>query len=158
MKVQDVMTSKVKSCWPTVNLATAAGVMWDNDCGALPIVDEAGKLMGMITDRDIAIAVATRGRLASDITVGEVMSGKIYTCTLDEDVKSALKIMGEEKVRRLPIINREGIMQGILSLDDIVLHAQENKRGQMLGLSYEDVVNTYKAICERPLTQKAAAS
>lgn len=155
MKVQDVMTSNVKSCRPEANLAAAAGVMWDNNCGTLPVVDETGKVMGMITDRDIAIAVATRGRLASEIIVGEVVSGKVTFCTLDEDIKSALQKMGQERVRRIPVINREGIIQGILSLDDAAIHAEESKRGQMPDLSYDDVVNTYKAICERPLVAKA---
>jgi CBS domain-containing protein len=156
MKVQDVMTSNVKACRPELNLAAAAGVMWDNNCGTLPVVDGVGKVLGMITDRDIAIAVATRGRLASEITVGEVVSGKVAACAVDEDIKSALKKMGQERVRRIPVINREGILQGILSLDDAAIHAQEGKRGQMPDLSYEDVVNTYKAICERPLVAKAA--
>jgi CBS domain-containing protein len=158
MKVQDVMTSNVKSCRPETNLAEAATVMWDADCGTLPVVDEVGKVTGMITDRDIAIAVATKGRLAADITVGEVTSGKVYTCALQEDIKSALKIMGQERVRRLPVVNREGILQGILSLNDATLHAQEGKRGQMPDLSYEDVVNTCKTICEHRPVVKAATT
>jgi CBS domain-containing protein len=158
MKVQEVMTSGVKSCRPELNLAAAAGIMWDNNCGVLPVVNEAGRVMGMITDRDIAIAVATRGRPASEITVGEVMSGEVTSCTLDEDIKSALKKMGQARVRRVPIINREGLLQGILSLDDAAIHAQEGKRGQMPALSYEDVMNTYKAICERPLATRATTA
>ncbi len=153
MKVQDVMTSNVISCRPETNLAAAGGMMWDNNCGALPIVDEAGRVIGIITDRDIAIAVATRGQLASEITVGEVMSGKVISCSLDEDIKSALEKMGQGRVRRLPVINREGILQGILSLDDTAIHAQEGKRSE---LSYEDVVTTYRAISERPAVAKAA--
>jgi CBS domain-containing protein len=156
MKVQDIMTSNVKSCRPDDNLAAVAGLMWDNNCGTLPMVDEAGRVRGMITDRDIAIAVATRGRLASEITVGEVVSGRVVYCTLDEDIKSALEKMGQERVRRLPVINRDGLLQGILSLDDAAIHAQESKRGHLPDLSYEDVVNTYKAICGRPVAAKAA--
>ncbi len=156
MKVQDIMTSNVKSCRPDDNLAAVAGLMWDNNCGTLPMVDEAGRVRGMITDRDVAIAVATRGRLASEITVGEVVSGRVVYCTLDEDIKSALEKMGQERVRRLPVINRDGLLQGILSLDDAAIHAQESKRGHLPDLSYEDVVNTYKAICGRPVAAKAA--
>ncbi len=156
MRVQEIMTSNVKSCRPEENLAAAAGLMWDHNCGVLPVVDEAGRVKGMITDRDIAIAVATRGRLASEITVGEVMSERVVSCTLDEDIKFALEKMGQERVRRLPVINRDGLLQGILSLDDAAIHAQESKRGHLPELSYEDVVNTYKAICERPAVAKAA--
>jgi CBS domain-containing protein len=156
MKVQDVMTSNVKACRPEVNLAAAAGLMWDNNCGTLPVLDDVGKVIGMITDRDIAIAVGTRGRLASEITVGEVIHGQVAFCTLDEEIKPALKKMAEERVRRLPVVNPEGILQGLLSLDDAAIHAQEDRRGRAPDLSYEDVVNTYKAICERPLMVKAA--
>ena len=155
MKVQDVMTSQVKSCRPEINLAAAAGMMWDNNCGTLPVVNEQGQVMGMVTDRDIAIAVATKGRLAAEIPVGEVISGKVTACALDEDIKSALKKMGQERVRRVPVVNREGHLQGILSLDDAAIHAQEDKRGRVSSLSYEDVMSTYKAICERPLAAQA---
>ncbi len=73
MKVQDVMTSEVKSCRPETNMAEAAVIMLDYDCGALPVVNNENKVIGMITDRDIAIAAATKGRLASEISVSEVI-------------------------------------------------------------------------------------
>lgn len=157
MKVQDVMTSNVKSCRPEINLAAAAALMWEHDCGVLPVVDGAGQVIGMITDRDIAIAAAIKGRPASQIAVGEVISGKVYSCTLDEDVKAALKTMRHEKVRRLPVVNDGGMLQGILSLNDIVLRAEEAKGKHLPELSYEDVVGTLKAVCEHRPHQAAAA-
>ena len=93
MKVQDVMTSEVKSCRPETSLAAAAVMMLDYDCGALPVVNDENKVIGMITDRDIAIAAATRPRLASEIPVGEVISHKVYSAMLDEDIHAALKTM-----------------------------------------------------------------
>jgi CBS domain-containing protein len=156
MKVQEVMTSNVKSCRPETNLAAAASMMWDYDCGVLPVVNEAGQVTGMITDRDIAIAVATRGLPAQHIAVSEVISGAVYSSSLNEDVKSALKTMGQQKVRRLPVINDDGKLQGILSLNDIVLRAEEAKGKQTQDLSYEDVVSAYKAICEHHPQQAAA--
>jgi CBS domain-containing protein len=150
------MTSNVKSCQPETNLAEAAALMWDNDCGTLPVLNDAGRVIGMITDRDIAIATATKGRLASEIRVNEAMSGNLFSCALGEDTKSALKTMRHEKVRRLPVVNHDGLLQGILSLNDIVLRAEEAKGKYVPDLSYEDAMSTLKAICEhRP--HRAAA-
>src|ERR1041385_5520229 len=107
MKVRELMTAEVKACSPDTSLAAAAGRMWEGDCGALPVVDDAGKFIGMITDRDICMAVATRHRLAGEILVSEVSSGAIYVCQPDDDVQFALKTMRQEQVRRLPVVNAE---------------------------------------------------
>lgn len=148
MKVQEVMTRNVKSCQPDSNVEQAATLMWDYDCGALPVVDKENRVMGMITDRDIAIAASTRGRLTSQISVGDVMSGNVYACAEDEDLKSALHTMRREKVRRLPVINYDGRLAGILSINDIVLRAGEGRTGWAPEISQEEVVSTFKAICE----------
>jgi CBS domain-containing protein len=157
MKVQDVMTSEVKSCHPETNLAEAAAMMLKYDCGALPVVNDENKVIGMITDRDIAIAAATRARLASEIPVGEVISRKVYSATLDEDIHTALKVMRHEKIRRLLIVNRDGMLQGILSLNDIALRAEEEKGRHHPELTYEDAMSTVKAICEHRAAHQAAA-
>jgi CBS domain-containing protein len=148
MKVHEIMHSDVKSCAPETTLAEAAALMWEVDCGALPVVSVEGKVLGMITDRDIAIATATRGRLASDICVAEVMGSQLYACELEEDVHSALKLMRHEKVRRLPVVTSGGLLQGILSLNDIVLRAEEAKGKHVPELTYEDAMSTIKAVCE----------
>jgi CBS domain-containing protein len=80
MKVEHVMTRDVRSCHPEANLSYVAAKMWDYDFGTMPVVDDEDRVMGMITDRDIAIAASTKGRLATEITVGEVMSGNVYAC------------------------------------------------------------------------------
>jgi len=158
MKVQDVMHDDVKYCHPETSLAAVTAMMWEHDCGVCPVVDAENKVIGMITDRDIAIAAGTMGRLASDISVGEVISGKVYTAGLDEDIHAALKTMRQEKVRRLPVTNGDGMLQGILSLNDIVLRAEEEKGRHYPELNYEDAMGTVKAICEhRPAQYSAAA-
>ena len=88
MKVRDVMTSDVRTCRPETNLADAVRHMWDGDCGALPVVNDEGRVTGMITDRDICIAVATRGRSADRIAVREVTQGHAYTCLAEDDSHS----------------------------------------------------------------------
>jgi CBS domain-containing protein len=142
------MTRTVCTCRPETSLAQVAALMWDHDCGAMPVVDDMNRVMGMITDRDIAIAAATKGRRATDINVGEVMSGNVYACARDEDVKSALKTMRRERVRRLPVIGHDGKLTGILSLNDIVLRAEDSKGRQAPEIPYDEVMSTFKAVCE----------
>jgi len=150
MKVQDVMTRNVKFCSPETNLAAAAQTMWENDCGILPVLNDEGWLEGTITDRDIAIAVGTRNRLAKDIFVGEVISrDPVVTASPDEDLKSALGIMRNASVRRLPVVNADGSLWGIISMNDIVLRATSR--------DLEDLVNALKGICEHQATRSATA-
>jgi len=146
MKVQDIMTSDVQCCGPDTNLAAAAKMMWDSDCGALPVLNVQGQVMGMITDRDICMAAATKNKPAWDITVWETVSGKFYTCHMSDDVHTALDIMKREKVRRLPVVDEDGVLQGIVAMNDFVLLAGEAKGGKAPALSYEDVVRTMKTI------------
>lgn len=146
MKVDEVMTRDVQSCKPDTNLAAAAMRMWDGDFGTLPVVDDAGKVLGMITDRDICIAAATRHKDPASLMAGEVVTGQLHSCNAGTDVRDALETFRRARVRRLPVVDDQGILQGILSMNDIVLHATESeKKGK--GLSYTDVVNTFKAIC-----------
>lgn len=148
MKVRDVMTENVKFCEPTVNLAEAAAMMWEYDCGALPVVFDGRKVIGVITDRDLAIAAGTKNKLASEIQVAEVMSDNLYATYPEEDIHTALKLMRKEKVRRLPVINPEGVLEGILCLNDIALLAEHPDGKKTAQINYEDVVSTLKALCE----------
>lgn len=146
MKVKDIMVSKVTCCAPDTNLAAATELFWSQDCGILPVIDN-GRIVGVITDRDVCIALGTRNQQASDVTVGSVLSGKLFVCKTEDAVKSALETMKKERVRRLPVTDDAGTVVGILSLDDVVREAQKGER----ELSYSDVVNTYKALFERQL-------
>ena len=142
MKVQDLMTKEVKCCTPDTNLATAAELMWNNDCGVLPVVDD-GNLIGIITDRDICIALGTRNMRASDIPVRDVATRDLETCAPDVDVHEAMLAMRRARVRRLPVV-QEGKLRGLLALNDIVEAADRKHR----HLQYDDVIKTMKAICE----------
>jgi CBS domain-containing protein len=160
MKVIDVMTGTAFYCSPHTNLGSAAELLWNQNCGILPIVDNQ-KVVGVVTDRDLFIALGTRNRLPAEITVGEVSSGTVHLCYADEDIHTALETMAREKVRRLPVINRKGILQGVLSMDDIVIRAEPRKPGVLSELSYEDVMGALKKIYSpaTPLTtQKRVAS
>ncbi len=146
MKVQDIMTSDAQCRGPDTSLAAAAKMMWDSDCGALPVLNTQGLVMGMITDRDICMAAATKNKPPSEITVWETTSGKVYTCLQTDDVHTALDIMKRERVRRLPVVDEEGVFQGIIAMNDFLLSAQEAKGRSIPAVSYDDVVHTMKAI------------
>src|SRR5262245_20157090 len=128
MQIREVMTQEVKSCHADSNLAEAAKIMWETDCGIVPVVDNENQVLGVITDRDICMAVATKNRLASDIKAGEIINRKVYGCSKDEDVDDALKIMELMQVRRIPVFSKDHTLQGILSLNDLVLKAEKSGR------------------------------
>ena len=160
MKVKDIMTCEAKVCDLNASLAAAAQMMWDTDCGALPVLKDGKEIVGMITDRDICMAMAIRDRNAAAVSAEEVVSGAIYSVTPEDDIQKALEIMQQHKVRRLPVVNPEGELKGVLSLNDVVLRAEEAIDTEEPELTYADVVNTYKAICAHtlPLPQTEAAA
>ncbi|HAF14476.1 MAG TPA: CBS domain-containing protein [Blastocatellia bacterium] len=156
MKVKEIMTKNAKACTPISNLAEAAGLMWENDCGILPVVAHGGRVVGLITDRDVCMAAALQHRDLENIAVAEVTSGKVVSCHPDDDVRTALKTMQENKVRRLPVVADDGTLAGILSMNDIVVNAKEIADKQDANVSYADVVQTYKAICAHAAAHQQA--
>jgi len=141
VKVRDIMTGEPRVCAPTTSLAVAATLMLDGDCGMLPVVDE-GKLVGVVTDRDMYIALATRNKLASEMTVSEVVQAPVYTCGPDDEVQAALETMRQHRVRRLPVEGFGGAVTGIVSMNDLVLAAGARKPVRDV-----EVVSTLQAIC-----------
>src|SRR5689334_3005585 len=153
MRVRDLMVRTVKTCSPEMNLAAVAEQLWNAGCGVLPVVDK-GRVLGMITDRDICIALGTRNQKASDVRVRDVTLPKLFYCSPDQDIHAALNTMGAQKVRRLPVIDSRGALEGILCLDDIVLFADEKAS----GLTYFDIVDTLKSICDHSEMLKSLAT
>jgi CBS domain-containing protein len=125
MNVKDFMTPHPLVCTEDTDLAAAARLMWDGDCGVLPVVDRGERVIGMITDRDIAMAMFMRNKPECNVTVGEVVSGPVHRCRPDDKLETPMAIMREYQVRRLPVTDREGRLEGILSLNDLVLKAGE---------------------------------
>ena len=142
MKIQDIMTSQPTTCSPDTNLAAAAELLLNADCGILPVVDSEGRLIGIVTDRDMYIALATRNKLASQLTVDEVARKDVFTCGPDDDVHSALETMKRHYVRRLPVEGSGRTVIGIVSMNDILLAAGPKK-----AVRNDEVVNTFQAIC-----------
>ena len=143
MRVKDVMTVDTTCCAPGSNLADTAGLMWERDCGVIPVIDQEQKIIGMITDRDICMAAAMTGRDLANISVHEVISEGVCGCNSEDDIHQALVTMRENQLRRLPVLDDEGKVQGILSLNDVVLRAEQDKKAASLAA---DVLETLKAI------------
>jgi CBS domain-containing protein len=133
MTVKDAANFDVKACSASTDLASAAKIMWDRDCGAVPVVDDNRRVIGMVTDRDICIAAATRASRPSDIEVRDVMSSQVATCHAEDDVHAALKTMQSRQVRRLPVVDGQDRLTGILSMNDLVTHMnfRSGAEGQM---------------------------
>jgi CBS domain-containing protein len=146
MKVHELMTRKVASCRPEMSLAAAGALMWQNDCGILPITAESGKVIGMLTDRDICIALSTRAGNSSSIAAGNVAQPQVFVCQPDDDIHTAMRTMRTEKVHRLPVVDEAGTLVGILSLNNIVLRAEKSDVTERPDLSYDDVVHTLQGI------------
>lgn len=142
MRVQELMTKDVSFCGPGTNAAVATEIMWTRNCGSLPIVEDGRGVIGIVTDRDLLIALGTSNRNASDLPVGEVMNKDLALCAPDDDVRDALKTMARRQLHRLPVVDEDGALRGILSLDDVSLRAEAD------GISRE-LLKTMKAICNR---------
>ena len=155
MKVKEMMTGDTVTCDLNASLAEAAAAMWENDCGILPVLKDGEEIVGVITDRDICMGASMRDRSLSRISVEEIMTGALYSTSPEEDVSRALELMREHKVRRLPVVDDEGQLKGMLSINDFTLWAEEPSGKATSQLSFAEVMETYKAVCDhqRPTQQ-----
>lgn len=153
MKIKNLMTSTPTTCARDTNLATAAALLLEADCGFLPVLD-GGKLAGVVTDRDMFIALATRNQLASRLTVGDVARTNVLTCEPDDDVHHVLDAMKTRRVRRVPVVGFGGTVLGVVSMNDVLLAA-----GPGQGVRTDKIVDTFQGICahRHPATHVTAA-
>jgi CBS domain-containing protein len=129
VKVQDVMTRDPRCVTPETSAREAAQVMKDEDVGIVPVV-EGERLIGVVTDRDLALRVVADGR-DSSATVRDVMSsGRIATCRPDEDLDRVMETMANEQVRRIPIVDERGSLVGIVAQADVVLKAKDDRKAE----------------------------
>lgn len=149
MKVRDAMMDRPCYCRAENNLGSATELMWKANCGFLPVQSADGKVIGVITDRDVCIALGTRNCPAGEVSVGEVMSRKLYTCAADDDIHMALQTMREAKIRRLPVIAENGRLVGVLAMDDILYRAEPRSGGNEPEMSSDEVVRTFRSMAQR---------
>lgn len=146
MKVREIMTKDVVSCQKGTDVATAGRLMLQGHFGLVPVVDAHGHVAGVLTDRDIALAAATRQRNAAHIGVHEAMSSTVRSCFVEDEVSAALEQMERAHVRRLPVLDGNTHLAGILSLDDIAARAVD----QTGGVSPERFAEAFRRICAAP--------
>ena len=131
MKVSEAMTRDVTVASPSQSICEAARLMAECDAGALP-VGEKDRLVGIITDRDIAIRAVAR-HLSPDTPVREVMSKEVLYCFEDENIEDVAANMGEQQIRRLPVLNRDKRLVGIVSLGDLALKSKPKTAGEAVA-------------------------
>ena len=146
VNVAQIMKADVEICAPDDNLAAAASRMWDADIGCLPVVAPDGQVIGMVTDRDICMAAFTRGQTLEQIAVAVAMSKEILSCSPEATLVEAEEIMRSGQVRRLPVIDSEGSLAGIISLNDLARLAGREMGWKNRDLSGQEVAATLAAI------------
>lgn len=135
MFVKEIMSSNVEWAEPSLSLRDVAKKMRDLEIGCLPVKEsENGKLIGLITDRDIACRCVADGKDPVLTTVGDIMTEGITCCFDDQEVTDAAHLMEQNRVQRLPVLNRENSMVGILSIADLATRASNDLSGEVLGV------------------------
>jgi len=144
MNVKDVMVTDVSACRPESNLAEAAASMWISRCAELPVVDGSGHVLSLITNQDICAAKDSRNMRALEIHVKDVSLPRVLSCEADDDVQLALKTMVSQNVPRIPVVDHDRKLAGMLSIGDLL--EQSEGRPNQLGISHEQVVNAATSI------------
>ncbi len=150
MRVRELMSVPVTSCRPQDSLEHAAKLLWEHDCGMLPVVDSNGAVGAAITDRDICMGAYTRGKKLSELRVRDSMSRELSVCRADEDVARAAESMRKSRIRRMPVVDEVGKLVGVISLNDIARAASHDAA---MG---RELVQTMAAVCA-PHPKRAVA-
>ena len=162
MKVEDLMTRSVGTCRPTDTLSSAAQLMWERDCGCVPVVSDDGsnRVVGMLTDRDICMAAHFRGTSPGALPVGQVMSNAVRTIGPLETPADAGAAMSDSQVRRLPVVDDDERLLGLISLADLARAAvrESASKKRRPEITEKGVAETLEAICSVRTPRQAAAS
>jgi CBS domain-containing protein len=150
MKIQEVMQRNVSFCCESDSLNIAAQMMWDNDCGCLPVITANGEgaVVGMLSDRDICMAAYTQGKLLADIPVTVAMAKSVLSCKPGDDLALAAAVMREARIHRIPVLDDAGAVVGIVSLSDIARQSLGIGDSKVALGAQAEVTRTLAAICE----------
>jgi CBS domain-containing protein len=160
VNVEQLMTRDVKVCTDAETLNRAAQLMWESDCGCIPVIHANGNghVVGVVTDRDIAMAAYTQGKPLSAIPITSVMAHGVIACHVNDAVSQAEVLMRENRVRRLLVLDQHQRLAGIISLNDMAREAQrETATGRRPGVTEEGVTETLAAVCQ-PRTSREMAT
>ena len=148
MKVKDLMTTDVKCCADHNTLNIVAQVMWDHDIGCVPIVDHEGRVIGMLTDRDICMSAYMEGVPLAWLWATVAMSKEVFSCGADDDLATAEKLMREKQVHRLPVLDAEKHPVGIISLYDIACEgSRDAKTKKTRPVSDTEIAQLVASVC-----------
>jgi CBS domain-containing protein len=142
MRVESIMSRDVVCCRRADNLAEAAQAMWNHDIGCVPVIDEQGHVVGIVTDRDVAMAAYTRGQPLAAIPVTVAMASHVFTCSPGDEVGAVEKTMAASQVRRVPVVDESGHPVGMVSVNDLARAA-----ARTLTIPAPEVASTLAAIC-----------
>lgn len=154
MRVDRLMAADPARARRETNVRSAIAEMRSHECGFLPVVDGDGRVVGVLTDRDVALALGADDVRPSERSVGDVMTTEPHTCRVDDTAQRALRTMRDAQVKRLPVVDEAGRLVGAISLDDIVLVAQ-NVRAGTDRVSFEQVMEAVESVSRRSSTQHA---
>lgn len=149
LRIEQLMSRFPTSCAPEVTLRDAARLMLENDCGSLPVTagDGSGRLVGMITDRDICMAAQRRGNTLQELRVGDVMATVVRACNPSDSIGEAEAIMREVHVRRLPVVDSSERLVGLLSLADLALEAARQRGAKNPKITQAEIGDLLATIC-----------
>lgn len=148
MKVEQLMTRTVRTCGPWDPLNEAARIMWEQDCGCVPVVDEQGHVIGIVTDRDVSMAAYTRGLPLWALQVDGAMARQVHTCRPGDSLAAAERTMRARQLHRLPVVDESGVLVGLLSLRDLAIEAVREHGRRRAEVSAEEVAETLGAISQ----------
>jgi CBS domain-containing protein len=152
MLVTEIMKKPPTTCTTNDTVTEAAKIMHDHNCGFVPVVDSRGVVVGVVTDRDVCLIVGEKNRAMTHLSVQDAMSHPVFSCYADENVKTTLATMAKRHVRRLPVLDKHGHLQGVLSIDDVI--EAPPRRGSPTA---EDIVSALKSIsAPRPIETVSA--
>ena len=147
MLVNEIMKRPPATCTSNDTVTEAAKIMHEHSCGFVPVVDGSGSVIGVVTDRDVCLIVGDKNRAMTHVSVQDAMSHPVFSCYENDNVKVTLGTMARRHVRRLPVLNRSGYLQGILSIDDVI--QAPSKRGSPTA---EEILTALKGItAPRPI-------
>jgi|RhiMetdeSRZDD1v2_1073273.scaffolds.fasta_scaffold150496_3 CBS domain-containing protein len=155
MQVGDIMNTLVVVCRPSDTLEVAARLMWECDCGTLPVVDGENRVAGIVTDRDICMSAYMKGRPLSGVRVGEAMTLHVYTCGAEDSIPSAERLMRDRQVRRLPVVDGAERPIGIVTLGDVARFATRQSKADSPG---RDVTRSLAEISRPRQQERPSAS
>lgn len=160
MKVEQLMMRNVKVCREDDTLNRAAQLMWEADCGFIPVIgaNGTGKVVGIVTDRDLAMAAYTQGKQLWAIPLASVMTREIVACRADDGVGQAEALMRDKLVRRLPVLDEHEHLVGILSLNDVAREAHRQAAVGKSEVSGAEVAETLASLCQPRTAREIAAA